>query len=205
MASEKSSFWGNLVGSLLVLGAVVMVTFSVESSPGGLTYGPTPMGPNPLVGNITDPQVSGDERPAPPELPEGDSSGFPANFSYSEATAVLGYYAAQLDGMVSSEEVRRIKDYLGRNWQSSRDIDDMIQGLERSFESGEMERKLSQALETISQLPYDQQTQILTDSWRFMQDIGMEVAEITRLTYRWLDENLSISIYDIVESLDLNN
>jgi hypothetical protein len=65
-----------------------------------------------------------------------------------------------------------------------------------------MERRLTQALEDISNLPYDQQTQILTETWHFMQDIGMELGEITRITYRWLEENLSINIYDIIESVN---
>jgi hypothetical protein len=185
----------------MVLVTVTLVTFSVDSSYQMVSFGPETLTTD-LSNPTNSPTEGSQERPQLPQISERRESGLPSSFSYSEATAILSYYAAQVDGVVSSDEVQTIKDYMGRNWNSGADINVVFEEIQESFQNGEMERRLTQALEDISNLPYDQQTQILTETWHFMQDIGMELGEITRITYRWLEENLSINIYDIIESVN---
>jgi len=195
MATEKSSFWGNLIMSALITITVILVSIGAS-------------GPQiPMEGSENNqrtevPRMS-DQGQDQSLLPSSPPPSFSpqGNYSLSEAAAVLSYYAATIDGQISEMELSRIRNFVGRNWASRQDLDQFLSGLQESYESGRMEANLKQALEDISRLPNEQQTEVLTEIWRFMQQIGMELTQISQVTTNWIQNHLSINIYDLYDSL----
>lgn len=210
MAAEKSGMWFlELILNILLLGGVAFVTFASRGEQERGLAVPLFAAVSPAA---TRPAVEG---PAPSQdpvlaplpsvnLPDADAVNTLKNQgaqSFEQAWGTLQIWAAGLDGKISSEELKKIQDSVGKSWSGSQGVRDYLKQVNDRINAGQADQVVQEALRTLGQQANEKKMQAVNSVVGFMNSNGISKDQIVQVLGQWINQALKMSPMDLWNSI----
>lgn len=155
--------------------------------------------PLPAANPVANPVGSPAANPVAPVSAVPNAGGLPQTFE--QASGTLQIWAAGLDGKITSEELKKIQDSIGKTWTGTQSVRDYLKQANDRINAGQADQVVQEALRTLGQQAADKKMQAVNAVVGYMKANGVTKDQIVQVLGQWISQALKMSPMDVWNSI----